>query len=56
MMTTIITTPEGEQITIEGTRVCQSSSPEVCYQEKPEIIEMMISEAWHKGWEVRREE
>lgn len=54
-MPTIITTPEGEEITIDGIKVCRSSSPQVCYEERPEIIELIISEAWHKGWRVRIE-
>lgn len=53
-MATIITTPEGEQIIIEGTKICRSSSPQVCYEERPEIIQLIISEAWHNGWQVKQ--
>lgn len=49
-----ITTPEGA-ILIEGTKVCHKSSPEVCYEEKPEIIDLMVHAAWHRGWPVKVE-
>lgn len=50
----IITTPEGEEIKIDGTRVCYLSSLEVCWEERPEMIELLISHAWHHGWPRRR--
>lgn len=54
-MTTIITTPSGKEIRIDGTRVCIDSSPEKCWEEDPEIIQMRISHArrnYDKGYRV----
>lgn len=55
-MTTIITTPLGEVIRIDGTTVCRSSSPEKCWQENPEIINAIIQGARRKGWKIERPE
>jgi hypothetical protein len=54
-MTTIITTPSGKEIRIDGTRVCASTSPEKCWEEDPGIIQMRISHArrnYDKGYRV----
>jgi len=55
-MTTIITTPSGEEIRIDGTKVCRSFSPEKCWQEDPEIITAIIQGARRKGWKIERPE
>ncbi|GAJ24446.1 unnamed protein product [marine sediment metagenome] len=55
-MTTIITTPSGEEIRIDGTKVCRGSSPEKCWQEDPEIITAIIQSARRKGWKIERSE
>lgn len=55
-MATIITTPSGEEIRINGTTVCRSSSPERCWQETPEIINAIIQGARRQGWRIERPE
>ena len=55
-MAIVITSPEGEEIIIDGTKVCRGSSPQVCYEEHPDIIRLMIDNAWHQGWQVKQDE
>jgi len=50
-----IATPEGEELIIDGTRICRSSSPEECWEEHPEIVGVLIDVAYREGWPMRRE-
>jgi len=52
----IITTPDGVELKIDGTRVCRSASPEQCWEEPPEIIKLRITTAWDEGWPVKKVE
>lgn len=52
----IITKPTGEEIRIDGTKLCSSFSPEKCWEESPEMIQVLISYASHHHWRVKREE
>lgn len=54
-MTTIITTPKGEEIRIDGTRVCCESSPEKCWEEDQEMIDVVVKYAFNHGWPMREE-
>jgi|GEM_PF-5037016 len=54
-MATIITTPSGKEITIDGIKVCRSSSPERCSEWPPEMVEHLIGYArrnYGKGYRV----
>lgn len=53
-MTTIITTPRGEEIKIDGTKVCVASSPDKCWEEHPDMIKLRLDVAWHEGWPIRK--
>lgn len=55
-MAVIITTPEGVELKIDGTKVCRISSPEQCWQERPEMIKLRIITAWDEGWPVKKVE
>lgn len=48
-----ITLPDGEVVKIDGNKVCQSASPEVCRVERPEIVELMIHEAPRLGYKIK---
>lgn len=55
-MPIIITKSTGEEIKIDGTKLCSSFSPEKCWEESLDMIQVLISHAWHHpGWRVRRE-
>lgn len=49
------TTPEGDEFCIEGNKVCVTSSPDKCWEESPEEIQMRFDVARHEGWPIRRE-
>jgi len=47
--TVTITKPTGEEIRIGGTTVCCSTSLEKCWRMHPEMINLLIDAAWHRG-------
>jgi len=51
-MNVAITRPDGTRLRIEGERVCEEASPERCWRWQPEIVELIVHKAWHKGWKV----
>ena len=52
-MTTIIITPSGREIRINGNRVCRSSSPEKCREWPSEFVDHLIRYARRHGWTVK---
>ena len=51
----VLMSPEGRKITVEGGRVCVTSSPEVCFEIPEDVARDLVHAAWHLGWRVRRE-
>ncbi len=52
---TIITSPEGKEITFEDGTMCRAESPEKCVKISPKTKELMVDHAWHSGWKVETE-
>ena len=56
--------PDGkEEAHVEGNAICRGgigsegqAQPEVCNQEKPEILKLIVETLWHQGWQIKAEE